>query len=134
MMQIFRFLLLLLLSQPLLAAPDWQRLTPELLTQAKAQNRLVLVDLSAEWCHFCAQMDRDTWPDPRVQATIARHYLAARIDDERQPALAEKYRHYGRPAFFVLDADGREIARKRGYLDGQFMHWMLEGIAAEAGL
>ncbi len=124
----------MLLTTALHATPDWQRLTPELLAQAKSQNRLVLVDLSAEWCRFCKQMDESTWPDPRVEASITRYYLPARIDDETDPQLAEKYRDYGRPAFFVLDANGNEIARKRGYLDAQFMHWMLEGIAAEAGL
>ena len=130
--------LLLLLLFPALGAepppqPAWQSLSPALLERARKQDRLVLVDLSAEWCRFCKKMDRSTWPDERVRQSIEKYYIPARIEDEKEPELAEKYRHYGRPAFFVLDPNGKEIARKRGYLDARFMHWMLEGIAQEAG-
>ena len=114
--------------------PRWQHLTPELLQRAQQENRLLLVDLTAEWCNFCKKMDRTTWPDPKVLASIDKYYLPVRIQDEEEPELAEKYRQYGRPAFFVLNGNGEEIARKRGYLDARFMHWMLEGIAQEAGL
>lgn len=113
--------------------PHWQKLTPGLLQQAQQEARLVLVDLSAEWCRFCKKMDRITWRDPQVLNAIDKYYIPARIQDEKDPVLAETPRQYGRPAFFVLNAKGEEIARKRGYLDPKFMHWMLEGIAQEAG-
>jgi thiol:disulfide interchange protein len=114
--------------------PQWQRLTPELVQRARQENRLLLVDLAAEWCQFCKKMDRSTWPDPKVLESIDKYYIPVRIQDEDQPELAEKYRQYGRPAFFVLNGNGEEVMRKRGYLEARFMHWMLEGIAQEAGL
>lgn len=111
---------------------EWQRLTPSVLDQAREENRLVLVDLAAEWCTFCKKMDRTTWRDPAVLRNIEAHYIPVRIQDEDEPELAEQYRQYGRPAILVLNGDGEKIARKRGYLKPQLMDWMLQGIVQDA--
>jgi thiol:disulfide interchange protein len=107
----------------------WQRWTPEVFTRAQQEQRLILVDLAAEWCTFCKKMDKTTWRDDKVLGSIDKYYIPVRVQDEIDPELAEKYRGYGRPAFVVLNGEGVEVARKRGYLQPQMMHWMLEGIA-----
>ncbi len=116
------------------AGPAWKRLNADTLQRAQRENRLLLVDLAADWCQFCKKMDHSTWPDPKVMESIDKYYIPVRIQDEEEPVLAEKYRQYGRPGIFVLNGNGEEIARRRGYLEPRFMHWMLEGIAQEAGL
>jgi len=108
---------------------SWKRWTPKVFEQAKKENRLLLVDFAAEWCQFCKKMDKTTWLDARVQASINEHYIPVRVDDEVDPEIAEKYRSYGRPVIVVLNGDGTEIAKKRGYLKPQWMYWTLEGIA-----
>jgi uncharacterized protein YyaL (SSP411 family) len=106
----------------------WKRWTPEAFAQAKQTNRLVLVDFSAEWCTFCKKMDKTTWRDPQVLAIIGKNYIPVRVEDEVDTELAEKYRSYGRPAIVVLDADGKEIFKKTGYLKPQWMLWTLQGV------
>lgn len=108
---------------------EWKRWTPAVFEQAKKDNKLLLVDFAAEWCSFCKKMDKTTWLDSEVQGSIADYYIPVRVDDEIDPVIAEKYRDYGRPAIVVLNGDSIEIAKKTGYLEPLYMHWMLEGVA-----
>jgi thiol:disulfide interchange protein len=110
----------------------WQRWSPELFKQAKKENRLVLVDFAADWCHFCKKMDQTTWQDPEVLAAIKADYIPVRVQDEIDTALAEKYRRYGRPAIAILDGDGKEIFKKRGYQEPRQMLWTLQGVVQDA--
>ena len=110
----------------------WKRWTPAIFEQAKKDNRLVLVDFSAEWCRFCKKMDKTTWRDPQVLAIIKDNFIPVKVEDEVDPELAEKYRDYGRPAMIVLDADGKEIFRKTGYQTPQFMLWTLQGVLQDS--
>ncbi len=111
----------------------WQTWSDRVFQQARQENRLVLVDLSAQWCAYCRKMDAITWKDPRVLAAIEKHYVPVKIVDEKNPRLAEKYRDYGRPAVLILDADGKEIMRRRGYMKPQWMEWMLQAVVQERG-
>ncbi|WP_456405201.1 thioredoxin family protein [Thiolapillus sp.] len=112
-------------------AVAWQSWSDAAFAQAKEGDKLVLVDLSAEWCAYCKKMDATTWRDPKVLAAIDKDYIPVKIVDEQDPELAARYRQYGRPAVVILDADGAELMRKRGYMKPQWMAWMLQAVAQE---
>ena len=69
-----RFLCLFLLACAALpggtAAADtiaWQPWSDAVFERARRENRLVLLDLEAIWCHWCHVMDGTTHKDPRNQ-------------------------------------------------------------------
>ena len=72
--------------------------------QARAQKRFVLLDLEAIWCHWCHVMDQTTYQDRDVTRLIAEQYIAVRVDQDADPALAARYQDYGWPATIVLAA------------------------------
>lgn len=109
----------------------WQSWSDAAFDQARKTNKLVLVDLSAEWCAYCRKMDETTWRNPAVLAAIEQDYVAIQIVDKKDPELAERYRQYGRPAVIIMDADGKELMRKRGYMKPQWMEWMLQAVVQE---
>lgn len=39
---------------------NWTNWSADLFEQAKAQNRYVILDLEAAWCHWCHVMDENT--------------------------------------------------------------------------
>lgn len=106
--------------------------SPALFATAKADDKLVLLDLGTEWCHWCHVMERTTWRDPAVQAVLARHYVAAAADADRRLDLAARYQDYGWPATIVFAADGRELWKHRGYLPPAAMAEKLTQLAAGA--
>jgi hypothetical protein len=98
------------------AAIGWQSWNDDVFQQAHAQERFVLLDLEAIWCHWCHVMDETTYQDRDVGRLIAQKYIAVRVDQDSDPALSARYQDYGWPATIVLAADGTEIVKRRGYL------------------
>src|SRR5258707_8462976 len=118
-----------LLTVAILAEPiEWRARTPRLLEQARREKRFVLLALEAVWCHWCHVMDATTYADAKVVALVRAHYLAARVDEDSDPPLSERYGDYGWPATIVLDGEGREIVKRRGYLPPAQMAAMLQAI------
>lgn len=113
-------------SQPV----KWQDWSEQIFAKATTEDKLVLVDLSAEWCAFCKKMDETTWQNQEVFNSINNHYIPVRIEDEKHPLLAEKFRQYGRPAFLILDQKQQILFKKTGYFEPRFTHWTLEAVAA----
>jgi uncharacterized protein len=100
----------------------------ELLSQAKREHRFVLLDLEAVWCHWCHVMEQQTYADPKVDALIAAHYIAVKVDQDGNPDLANRYGDWGWPATIVLAPDGSEIVKRRGFIAPQNMASMLQAI------
>ena len=121
----------LVFAEPQAGGVAWEKWSTKAFQRASEENRLVLLDLSAEWCAFCKKMDATTWRDTRVLELIRQHYVPMRIEDEVQPALAEQFRRYGRPAVVIFDHQGEELVSKKGYLKPQWMAWMLEAVVQE---
>ena len=110
------------------AAIDWQPWSDEVFERAKRENRFVLLDLGAVWCHWCHVMDETTYRDPRVAQLIGQRYVAVRVDQDARPDLANRYEDYGWPATIVFAADGSEIVKRRGYQRPMEMSSMLQAI------
>ncbi len=92
------------------------------LKKAKAEHKLVLVDIYAEWCAQCKELDEKTWPDAEVKAWIAKNAIAIRIDtDKQRPDLAKKLEIRSYPSVILLDGEGREVGRSLGFQKPQNM-------------
>jgi len=121
-------LLLLLLATNASAAIRWESWDDNLFARAKKENRFVLLDLEAVWCHWCHVMDEMTYADEDVIKLIGDRYIAVRVDQDSRPDLSNKYEDYGWPATIVFNADGGEIVRRRGYIPPGEMTSMLQAI------
>ncbi|HKY64247.1 MAG TPA: DUF255 domain-containing protein [bacterium] len=98
------------------SAIPWQTWSERIFERAARENRLVLLDLEAVWCHWCHVMDEQTYSHPEIAELIERRYLAVKVDQDSRPDLANRYRDYGWPATVVFDAQGRELAKRAGFL------------------
>jgi len=81
------------------------------LALARAEDKLVLADMSAIWCPACRKLDRVVFADPAVQAAIRKSYVFTRIEYESAEgeAFMDEYDLRGFPTLVILDADGRLI-------------------------
>ena len=113
------------------AGVPWEPWSDQAFTRARAEKRLVLLDVGAEWCHWCHVMDDTTYREPAVLRLLRERYVPVRVDADAQPDLANRYEDYGWPATVVLDADGRELVKFRGYIAPERMRSMLEGVLAD---
>ncbi|TCO81631.1 thiol:disulfide interchange protein DsbD [Plasticicumulans lactativorans] len=90
---------------------------------AGAGGRPVLLDLYADWCVSCKELERDTFPHPAVRAALAGTLLLradVTANDAADQALLRRFGLYGPPALLLFGRDGREIpaARIVGFVPG----------------
>lgn len=74
--------------------------------RARAEDKPVLLSLTAFWSTPCHEMDRTTYADPAVIARIQDHFVPIRVDADRRPDIAERYSLGGWPTTAFLTADG----------------------------
>ncbi len=86
------------------------------LNQAIAQSdKPVLIDLYADWCRSCIEMEQKTFTDPQVQAQLAKMTLF-RLDmsqyNDEHAALLQQFQLYGPPAVLVFPARHTQVKLK----------------------
>jgi uncharacterized protein YyaL (SSP411 family) len=109
-------------------AIEWHPWSESVFERAKKENRFVLLDLGAVWCHWCHVMEEITYSDPEVVQLIRSRYIAVRVDQDSRPDLSNRYEDYGWPATIVFDANGGEIVKRQGYIPPRPMASMLQAI------
>ena len=106
----------------------WRDWSDQVFADARAQKKYVLLDLGAVWCHWCHVMDATTYHDPKVAKLIRDHFIPVRVDQDAQPDLSRRYEAFGWPATIVMDADGNDIGRMRGYREPARFAGVLQAI------
>ncbi len=124
---------LILLSGPASAEEKlaWSPWSADLFARAKAENRFVILDLEAVWCHWCHVMEKTTYEDPKVVALVKSKYLPVRVDQDANPDLSSRYGDWGWPATIIFAPDGTEIVKRRGYIEPANMVSLLEAVIAD---
>jgi uncharacterized protein YyaL (SSP411 family) len=112
-------------------ALDWNAWSTNVFARAKSENRFVLLDLEAVWCHWCHVMDATTYQDPAAVALLQSKYILIKVDQDSRPDLAGRYEDYGWPATIVFDSAGHEIVKRQGYIAPKEMVSMLRAIIAD---
>jgi hypothetical protein len=113
------------------SAIDWKPWSDAVFDQAKRENKFVMLDLEAVWCHWCHVMDETTYKTPEVIALLKSKYITVRVDQDARPDLSNRYEDYGWPATVVFSADRKEIVKRQGYIEPKQMVAMLKAIIAD---
>ncbi|HVA37143.1 MAG TPA: DUF255 domain-containing protein [Candidatus Dormibacteraeota bacterium] len=105
----------------------WRPWGPQAFAEAQAQDRPILLSLSAVWCHWCHVMDETTYSTPAIIESINEHFVPIRVDNDRRPDINARYNMGGWPTTAFLMPGGETITGAT-YLAPQQMHQLLERI------
>lgn len=106
----------------------WNQWDDAIFDRAKKENKFVLLDLEAVWCHWCHVMDHDTYTDKRVTDLLNSKYICVKVDQDSRPDLSHKYEDYGWPATIIFGPNGEEIVKKAGYINPNKMVSLLDAV------
>jgi thioredoxin-related protein len=112
------------------AESTWLTDLPKAEAQAKAENKIVLMDFTgSDWCGWCIKFRKEVLDTPEFQSYAATNVVLVELDypskkvqtddlKTANKALKDQYKIEGFPTLIVLDKDGKEIGRQVGYAKG----------------
>src|SRR5215471_2799456 len=94
---------------------QWHEWGDEPFRKAQQENKPVLLDIGAVWCHWCHVMDRESYDNPEVAAIINDKFIAVKVDRDERPDVDGRYQaavsaisgQGGWPLTAFLTPDGR---------------------------
>jgi YHS domain-containing protein len=100
------------------AEPDkvvWRIDLGQAQAEASAQQKSILVAVTAVWCGACRQMQQLTMSDHRVQSAIAAGYIPLMVDADQHPSDIARWGVSAYPTTLLLSADGQVLHRWVGF-------------------
>ena len=91
------------------------------LARARAERKVVMLDVYTDWCGWCKKLDRETYGDVRVAAAL-KNVISIRVNAEKGgESVAAKYGVRGFPTVLFLSASGDVVRKVEGYVDADEM-------------
>lgn len=70
---------------------DWYPWSDEAFARARREDRPILLDIGAVWCHWCHVLDQESYDDPEVAKIINDHFVAIKVDRDARPDVDARY-------------------------------------------
>jgi len=70
---------------------QWHEWGPEAFAAARRDNKPMLLDIGAVWCHWCHVMDRESYDDAEIAAIVNQHFIAVKVDRDERPDIDSRY-------------------------------------------
>ncbi len=88
---------------------NWRPWEKEIFAKAIKENKPILLDISATWCHWCHVMDEKTYQDDGVVKFIEENFVPVRVDTDERPDINARYNQGGWPTTVFLTPLGEII-------------------------
>jgi uncharacterized protein YyaL (SSP411 family) len=93
----------------------WHEWGEEAFAAAQRENKPILLDIGAVWCHWCHVMDRESYENPEVAQLVNERFIAVKVDRDERPDVDSRYQSAiqaisgqgGWPLTAFLTPDGR---------------------------
>ena len=128
MRRLLVLLLVLIAGSARAESLPWQKWDPSLFDRAAKEHKYILLHMAAVWCHWCHVMEGTTYADPAIQKAILARFIPVRVDQDADPELSYRYEQWGWPATIMLDKDGNEIFKRRGYIPPELFQKLLVAV------
>jgi len=69
----------------------WHEWGEEAFASAQRENKPMLLDIGAVWCHWCHVMDRESYDDPEVAQIVNDNFIAVKVDRDERPDIDSRY-------------------------------------------
>jgi uncharacterized protein len=70
---------------------DWHEWGTEAFARAQAEDKPILLDIGAVWCHWCHVIDRESYENSEIAGMINKFYIAVKVDRDERPDVDARY-------------------------------------------
>jgi uncharacterized protein YyaL (SSP411 family) len=70
---------------------DWYEWGEAAFARAKADDKPMLLDIGAVWCHWCHVIDRESYENPEIAKIISENFIAVKVDRDERPDVDSRY-------------------------------------------
>jgi uncharacterized protein len=70
---------------------DWHEWGEAAFERAKSEDKPILLDIGAVWCHWCHVIDRESYENPEIAKIINEHFVAVKVDRDERPDVDSRY-------------------------------------------
>ena len=70
---------------------DWHEWGDAAFARAKAEDKPILLDIGAVWCHWCHVIDRESYENVEIAKIINEHFIAVKVDRDERPDVDSRY-------------------------------------------
>ena len=70
---------------------DWHEWSDAAFARAKSEDKPVLLDIGAVWCHWCHVIDRESYENVEIAKIIDEHFVAVKVDRDERPDVDSRY-------------------------------------------
>src|SRR5713226_4457881 len=69
----------------------WYEWGEEAFAAAQRENKPMLLDIGAVWCHWCHVMDRESYDDAEVAQIVNENFIPVKVDRDERPDIDSRY-------------------------------------------
>ncbi len=70
---------------------DWHEWGDAAFARAKAEDKPILLDIGAVWCHWCHVIDRESYENVEIAKIINEHFVPVKVDRDERPDVDSRY-------------------------------------------
>ena len=70
---------------------DWHEWGDAAFERAKAEDKPILLDIGAVWCHWCHVIDRESYENVEIARIINQHFVPVKVDRDERPDVDSRY-------------------------------------------
>jgi uncharacterized protein len=69
----------------------WHEWNGAAFAKAQAEDKPILLDIGAVWCHWCHVMDRESYENAEVARVINESFIPVKVDRDERPDIDSRY-------------------------------------------
>jgi uncharacterized protein len=70
---------------------DWYEWNESAFARAKSEDKPILLDIGAVWCHWCHVIDRESYENPEIAKIINELFVPVKVDRDERPDVDSRY-------------------------------------------
>jgi uncharacterized protein len=70
---------------------DWHEWNDAVFARARSEDKPILLDIGAVWCHWCHVIDRESYENVEIARIINEHFVPVKVDRDERPDVDSRY-------------------------------------------